>query len=353
MHSKSLLTLALPLITSALPAPASIIGLVNGGPLQSQRGVPTSSQTLSALISSNANLTVKAGLLARDPYVQSVYTGLRNATCFFPSDAAYAVQAEQAGSSLAFRDGDRQRAEDLLQCVQGVWPVSSFNRTQTWAHSFLYNSSWTNVTDGQYLAFGKQGLDVLTPVVYSGLNFQAQLSLSRNNGSVPPTVLTNRGNLPIGQQSAIVQADIPFVGGLVHIVDAPVTLAVGLEGTGKSLGLKSMQGNLTRGAGGAVQADGYRDVTYVFLSNSGYEKYRNVSANFTAAQRTAVFRMNSFNGSVLHSDMFTAEGTEVEAQSGDKVRLTRDADNTLRMNGAMVVYPDVPLQNGAAFITDE
>ena len=208
----------------------------------------------------------------------------------------------------------------------------------TFASTLLTNPAYTNVTGGQNVIINKQPGDVV--------------------------VLTSGG----GSRSTLLDADIAFSGGLIQVVDTLLVPPPRLEPTFRDVYPQDLTAFL-----GALYAAGlvplFADSANVTVFAPRNAAFQLVSGALSTLDRDALARVLRYHlvpGRILPSSaLFAPDGpnstdtaaTNTTTTAGNatgaasSLRISR-AGNSVFVDGARVVQPDVLLANGVAHIVD-
>ncbi|KAK1764132.1 Fasciclin-domain-containing protein [Phialemonium atrogriseum] len=206
----------------------------------------------------------------------------------------------------------------------------------TFASTLLTNPAYTNVTGGQNVIINKQPGDVV--------------------------VLTSGG----GSRSTLLDADIAFSGGLIQVVDTLLVPPPRLEPTFRDVYPQDLTAFL-----GALYAAGlvplFADSANVTVFAPRNAAFQLVSGALSTLDRDALARVLRYHlvpGRILPSSaLFAPDGpnstdtaatntTTGNATNGAaSLRISR-AGNSVFVDGARIVQPDVLLANGVAHIVD-
>jgi hypothetical protein len=275
--------------------------------------------------------------------IETLYTTFENTTCFAVANSANDVFDKTQAAPLIY---ESSKVPAFLQymCVHGVIEAQDFTADRLLMHSYLNESAYTNVTGGQTL----EGLlEDGSSFLLSGLNIDLVASTLLPLG----TYTTSDYPLlhPDARQKSLIIDSIPFSGGLLHIVDSIATPVYSIYLTSYISNLTDLGAAVNAGPGTVASLSSQSDLTLVVVTDAAYQVYN--SSNISDTIGAGVYNDNSFKGSVITIDMFTAKGTNVTTQSGRNVTLI-NANGQLFMNNVSVVEPHIPIDNGAVYLTE-
>ncbi|RDW89774.1 hypothetical protein BP6252_01806 [Coleophoma cylindrospora] len=224
--------------------------------------------------------------------------------------------------------------DDLLQAtlqyslLQGGFPALSITKSPQFVASNLKNASYANVTSGQVVEL----LEDIT--------------------GTPQAVTGNKS------VSTLTTTDIICVGGIVHIIDAVLSLPVAavLEITNAHLdyfvAILNVGQYLSSANAGYVNAIlDVPDVTY-FIPNSAsaLAKTTELSRNSTPADLQALFQYHVVPGFVEYSP-FLENGMTLATAQGTNVTITIQ-DGQTYVNAARIINSDYMVANGVMHVID-
>lgn len=186
--------------------------------------------------------------------------------------------------------------------------------------TLLTSSAYTNVTTGQGLLVNKQGED--TTVVISGQ----------------------------GSRCSVTQTDIPFKGGLVQVVDNLLIPPSQIDKTAQAFGAVSFLGSLY--AAKLMPDIAYRkNVTIFAPAASAYKTVGGTLQGLNATQLARIMNYHIVPDRVLDSKSLV-NGTNLTTLAKDpsgqitaQIHVRQDG-NSLFVNTAQIVQPDILLANG-------
>jgi transforming growth factor-beta-induced protein len=216
----------------------------------------------------------------------------------------------------------------LYHMIQGTLAVGSIAvGPPVFASTLLVDPSWTNVTGGQHLMVNKQPSNVV--VFVSGQ----------------------------GTRATLIQGDIRFSGGLIHVLDNLLIPPGPLNAT-----LTAFQDLPFLGA--LYAADVYEafstqpNCTIFAPSSLGLEAVNNTLSTMTARDLAQILDYHVVPGAVLPSTSLV-NGTQLATSSPgtgqddvSQLLYIRRSGNSLYVNSAQIVQPDILFANGVIHIVD-
>lgn len=242
--------------------------------------------------------------------------------------------------------------DDLLQAtlqyslLQDGFPALSITNNSQFVVSDLNNASYTNVTSGQVVELLADSTG--TPQAVTGNKSISTLTTTVS----PKSVVRSFCHTNIGNQ------DIVCVGGIVHIVDAVLSLPVAavLEITNAHLdffvAILNVGQYLSSENAGYVNAIlDVPDVTYFIPdSASALANATEFSQNSTLADLEALFQYHVVPGLVDYSSLLKNGMSLVTAQ-GTNVTITIQ-DGQVYVNAARIIASDYLVANGVMHVID-
>lgn len=275
-------------------------------------------QGLNETLAANNQTSALVSLLGQFPSVAQALNGASNITILAPSNDALAKLLNgSAGLSLA---SDSAAVQALLSyhVLNGTFHASSITNTSAFVPTLLSNSSFTNVTGGQVVEAIKVDNKV---TFYSGLL----------------------------QNSTVVQGDLNFTGGVIHVVDTVLTIPENVTATALAANLTALAGaaNLTKLTD---TLDTTRDVTIFAPNNAAFKAIGGTLSSFSTDDISRILAYHVVNGTVGYSTGLK-DGTNLTTLNGANVTVRVDGNKTF-VNGARVVTPNVLVANGVVHVID-
>ncbi|KAJ9649372.1 hypothetical protein H2201_006590 [Coniosporium apollinis] len=272
---------------------------------------------LTATLASNnatSNLTTFFGLF---PELTRTLDNAQNITLLAPSNEAIGALLEA--------QPELQQETDLLRAVlqyhvlNGTYLSSAITNTSTFVPTLLTNQSYTNVTGGQVVQAVNVGGNV---TFYSGLL----------------------------QNVSVVQPDVNFTGGVIHVIDGLLTVPVNVSETALAAGLTSLVGALNNTQlVGAV--NGLSNVTIFAPNNAAFQNIGSAVANLSTEELATILRYHVVVGqSPLYSSTLE-NGTTVTTLGGEDLTITL-INGSVFVNSAEVATPDVLVAGGVVHVID-
>ncbi|KAK2074961.1 hypothetical protein P8C59_009127 [Phyllachora maydis] len=319
-----------------LPAPATYLtlALMAWSPTQAQDTTPPPppqpQPDLGSLLGVYANLSTFHGLLQQHPDILLQLPSYAGVTVVAPSNDAFA----KLGTAWDPKNASLVTAMLQYHLLQGTVAAASLSAgPSTFAPTLLAAAASTNVTGGQNVI----------------LNVQPG----------PVVVLTSGA----GSRSTVVQPDVPFAGGLVQVVDALLVPPPRLELVARDAYTDLMAFLAALFAAGLVdEFAAARDVTIFAPRSAAFQAVAPALTALAPDDLRAVLRYHLVPGAVRPSARLTngtlyATALDTSATSTSnssappKLRLTR-AGNSMWVDTAQVIQPDILLANGVVHMVD-
>ncbi|KAL4797758.1 FAS1 domain-containing protein [Aspergillus venezuelensis] len=172
-------------------------------------------------------------------------------------------------------------------------------------------------------------------------------SIEANVTSTPPVRLYSG----LGDNVTIVQEDIPFDGGILHIISGPFTppalLSESLDVIGNASNFSSQISSH------ADELDNTPSITVFAPANDGLLTVLGANTTLSAAEITALVDGHTIAGTVAYSPLLT-RGVVFQTLSGDEVTVTDDSEGEIILNdGVRVIQSDIVIANGVVHLIDK
>ncbi|KAG8408679.1 hypothetical protein J3459_010868 [Metarhizium acridum] len=279
---------------------------------------------LGSVLAANKNLTKFYELIKKYPDVLLELPSDNGVTIVAPSDKAMANIAYTALQPLWDAD-DRDKTTAILQyhILDGAVSVAALREGPTYLEtSRLTSPALTNVTAGQGVLVNRQR----------------------------DAVVFTSGQ---GSRCSLLEADIPFAGGLVQVVDNLLVPPAQVAKTADAFQARSFLGSLYA-ARLMPELAVRRDVTIFAPLDDAYGLVGGTLRGLDAPRLARVMRYHVVPGRVLSSARL-ANGSSYDTlatdAAGRPARLVvRQDGNTKYVNSARIVQPDILLANGVMHI---
>nr|KAK5435810.1 hypothetical protein LTR18_009812 [Exophiala xenobiotica] len=222
---------------------------------------------------------------------------------------------------------DRDAVLALLQyhCVNGTHPSAGFGLQPLFAPTLLTNSSYTNVTGGQVV------------------------DITSQDGT--PTILTG-----VKAVSHLLEADIFYLGGLIHIIDAVLTIPISLPATITKAGLTDLiallnkGGYLTPDSPAVTIANTLPDLTVWGPNNPQFGASYTGWDGLSDADKLEIFEYSVTQGQVVYSSDFKNNS---KIPTLDKLSLTMtNTSGGFYVDTSKITTSDYLVSNGVLQILD-
>merc|ERR1712013_506351 len=270
---------------------------------------------LTSVLSGNQNLSSLVTLLQSVPDVAEALSGASNITLFAPSNDAL----NALNSSGVLSSGQEGLVQALLNYHVLIGQFTSENITETPAFpaTLLNDTAYANVTGGQVVECRAEDDGVY---VISGL---------KNNATV-------------------VEADITFDGGVVHVIDSLLTIPPNVSTVAQEANLTALLGALN--ATELTEAvNTTPDLTIFAPNNAAFQDIASVLANISVEDAASVLQYHVINGTVAYSSTLT--NGSVPTLGGGNITVTI-IDGEVFVNRARVINSDILLSNGVLHVID-
>ena len=274
-----------------------------------------SAQSLASVLGGAAQLSNLTTYLGLYPTFENALGSMTNITLLAPNNEAFA-KALNSSTGAAIQANDTATIQALFSyhVLQGTY--SNFSSMPDFVHTALNTTSYSNVTGGQVV----EAVGGNSNTFYSGL-----LQNSTTNGTT-----------------------VNFTGGVIHIIDEFLTIPLNVSESAIQLGLSSAVGAL-EAAGLVDTLDGLSDVTVFVPNNEAFQRVASAIATADIMTLTSVLEYHVINGTVAYSTLLS--NTTIPTLNGDNVTISL-RDNSVFVNGAEVIVPNVLVGNGVVHVID-
>lgn len=174
-----------------------------------------SAQALTDVISQTPELSTLGALLTAYPAVANTLASASNITVLAPSNAAFSAFLTSAVNASIAADSNLVPSVLEYHVLAGTIKAADIPTTPAFPKTLLTNATFTNVTGGQVVK--AQSVD-------GGVQFTSGLL----------------------KKSHVTTADVTFSGGVVHIIDAVLTIPESASDTATAANLTALAGALTQ-----------------------------------------------------------------------------------------------------------
>jgi len=282
-------------------------------------GAAVSAQSLTeALAANNGSLSILTSLLSAQPQLVQSLGSARNITILAPNNAALAAFTNSSAGLAAAANPAAVAALLTYHVLNGTILSTAITNTTAFVPTLLSNATYANVTGGQVVGAKSNGSAVN---VYSGL---------------------------FGE-SHVVQANLNFTGGVIHIIDKVLTVPVSPGDTAAAAGLTALVGalNATKLLDTVNHA---KDLTIFAPSNAAFGSIANLAGNLSTDTASSILKYHVVQGQVLYSSKITGN-TTLKTLDGVDLRVSV-INGSVYVNSAKVITPDVLVSNGVVHVID-
>ncbi|MCJ1317535.1 hypothetical protein MMC15_002860 [Xylographa vitiligo] len=276
------------------------------------------SMNLTATLMNNSMLSNLTSYVSLFPSVLSSLESATNITILAPSNAAFsALLNSSAGMALA---NNSAAIQPILtyHVLNGTYYASNITSNATFVPTMLSDPAYANVTGGQRVEAITEGMNV---TFFSGLL----------------------------QNASVMQANINFTGGVIHVIDSVLTIPQTIAATAEAAGLSAIAGALTD-TNLVTAVDDLMDVTVFVPNNAAFQAIGSAVGNLTMAQLSSILEYHVVNGTVAYSTDLMS-GMTIPTLNGNNVTITI-MNGSVFVDSAMVVIPDVLVANGVVHVID-
>ncbi|KAH7322574.1 FAS1 domain-containing protein [Stachybotrys elegans] len=276
------------------------------------------SSLTSVLDSQNSSLSLLNGLIQGSSETQRMLNSLSNVTFLAPSNDAVAnlIGTGNASSTVLANPGLFE-AILLYHILNGTYYASNITNITTFIPTHLTNQSFTNVTGGQVVG-----------------------------------AVSNSGNVSflsaLRSESNVERADLNFTGGTIHIIDQVLNIPMNVTDTAVQTNLSASYGAIDRADLGQ-RIDDLRNITVFAPDNAAFREIASVAGNLSSSVLADILEYHVVQGPIGYSSTLT--NSSLTTLNGRDVNITV-VNQTVYVNEARVVIPDVLIANGVLHVVD-
>ncbi|KAH6693939.1 beta-Ig-H3/Fasciclin [Plectosphaerella plurivora] len=262
-------------------------------------------------------LSQLSSLLTSQPDLVAALATQTNITILAPNNAALAELLTDADlvSQIA---ADSSIVAALLQyhVISGAYFAGDFTETPQFLETLLSNDTYEDVEGGQVV----EGVAADGSVVfYSGLKLN----------------------------STVVQGDVEFEGGVIHIIDSVLTIPQDVVTTATAANLTSLIAAVTQANLGETLTDA-ESITVFAPTNEAFAALGSLDG-VTEEDLASILTYHVVAGTVAYSS--TLQDGTVETLNGESLQISI-RDGSVFVNDAQVVVADVLISNGVVHVID-
>jgi uncharacterized surface protein with fasciclin (FAS1) repeats len=269
---------------------------------------------LTATLQNQTSLSNLTTYLNAFPQLVSQLSGQQNVTLLAPSNEAFTKLQNQPGG-FPVSDPGLITALFSYHVLQGRFP--KFSALPRAIPSELMPGAYANVTGGQRVVSSSNATG---STFYSGLD----------------------------RKSTTASGAINFTGGVIHIIDNFLTIPQNISTTAADLGLSAFADAATQ-AGLVSSLDSAHDITIFVPNNAAFAAIGSTFQNASNSTISSVLEYHVISG-VYYSH--AATNTTVRTLNGANITVTV-TNETVFINSARVIVPNIPIANGVAHVIDE
>ncbi|KAF2872195.1 FAS1 domain-containing protein [Massariosphaeria phaeospora] len=273
--------------------------------------------SLNATLAGNAQLSNLTSFLGMNPAIMEALSSANDITILAPTDEAFAALLETPAGMALSADPGLLAAALTYHVLNGTFMADQITDTSAFVPTLLTNETYSNVTGGQVVQAVRKEDKV---VFFSGLL----------------------------QNSTVIQADVQFDGGVIHIVDIVLTLPASVLDTTAAAGLTALRGAVN--ATNLLEAVNAPDIT-IFAPNN--EAFQNIGSALPSSTEdlSKILAYHVISGTVGYSSGLTS-GASLQTANGANLTITIDDAGTVFVNSARVITADVLIANGVVHVID-
>lgn len=296
--------------------------------LISAAGVASAVTLSEALASENSTLSSLVSLLQTQPETLDALNNASNITLLAPSNSALDSLMSSTDEAVlaALASTEYVRALLSYHVLSGVFRSADIPETPAYVPTLLTpalmsadGEAYTSVMPAQVVEVIKRSTGDVQ--VYSGLR----------------------------QLSTVSKADITFDGGVIHVIDAVLTLPLSVSETAVQANLTALAGALQKVS--LVDAVNNLEQASIFApNNEAFQAISNLTPDLTDEALSDILTYHVVENTVAYSGMLS--NTSVTTLNGGQVTITVYPDGSVFVNNARVVMADVFVKNGVVHVID-
>ncbi|KAL4917363.1 FAS1 domain-containing protein [Aspergillus aurantiobrunneus] len=222
------------------------------------------------------------------------------------------------------------------------------------AEQYLYQVSDQLLTAASLRAFAGSIIESLDSDANLGGRGQAVLSHGQRDTAVDAcsnTTAPIRLYSGLGNNVTILEEDIPFDGGILHIISGPFTRPTALS---ESLRSTSQASSFTQYISSHLPSlDSTASITVFVPANDGLTATLGSNATISEAEITALVDGHVVSGVVAYSPLLIS-GARFQTLDRQEIVVTADANGDILLNdAARVVRSDIVIGNGVVHLIDQ
>ncbi|KIX03418.1 uncharacterized protein Z518_06970 [Rhinocladiella mackenziei CBS 650.93] len=279
-------------------------------------------QDILTILSQQTDIATFTGILEKFPDLVDI---LNQGTfsLLVPNDQAIALY--NADNPQLEQDEDNLRAIVLYHITNGTHPSATFGLQPLFVPTLLTNSSYTNVTGGQVVEIASQDNK---PTVVSGVK----------------------------AVSHVVEADIFYIGGLIHIIDTVLTIPISFPATITKAGLTDLVALLSKGgwltpsSPAAAIVNNLQDLTVFGPNNPNFGATFTGFDGLSETDLLSIFRYSISQGPVLYSSEFK-NNSKIPTLENKTATMT-ELNGGFYVDASLITTRDFLTSNGVLQILD-
>jgi len=276
-------------------------------------------QNLTDVLGSNPSLSNLTTYLGLYPNIVSSLAQLTNVTLLAPNNEAFSKLLSGPGAA-SFQPNNTALISALFSyhVLLGAYPASAITNTSAFIPTALKDPTYDNVQPGQVVEAVRSGKNA---TFISGL-----LTVSN-----------------------VVQADLNYTGGIVHVIDNFLTIPQNLTTSLFELNLTAADGALASVAsvGGSLP----ETFTAFIPNNDAFQAIGSALANISAKDLAGILAYHVVPGVVDYSTLLS-NGAQLNSTVNEPLTISIK-NGIVSVNNAKVVIPDVLIKEGVIHVIDE
>ncbi|KAL0932555.1 fasciclin domain-containing protein [Colletotrichum truncatum] len=270
-----------------------------------------------ALASQNSSLSQLTALLGSQPALVQALSQARDLTILAPSNEALEEFLKSPGAASAATDPSLVAAILQYHVLNGTYYASNFTQEPQFIPTLLQNQTYANVTGGQRLQAQTVGGNV---TFFSALR----------------------------ENSTVVTGNVNFTAGTIHIIDKVLSVPQGINTTLQAANLTAAVGAI-RTANVSTALSTAKDLTIFVPNNEAFRSIGSLAGSLNSAQLASILSYHVVAGEVLYSTDISNASVGTLGGGNATIRVINE---TVYVNNAKVVIPDILVANGVVHVID-
>jgi transforming growth factor-beta-induced protein len=152
--------------------------------------------------------------------------------------------------------------------------------------------------------------------------------------------------------ASVVQADIPFDGGVLHTLNSTLVAPHNISATAFMNGLYRFLEAMEE-SNMVSDLESIHDGTLFVPTDAAWQRYKGTMSGMTPAEIASILRYHAIEGTVLYHSDLSGDKQEIKSKEGQSLTLEADTHGNVRVNGVLAIKEDLIWYGGVAYVIDE